>query len=160
MPPIATLPVWLQATLRLYPWRVIEPVPCARLRRGLAESRVAIVSTAGLLPEGEIPFDQGVRGGDHSYRVIPGTADVASLGDYHRSGSFDHAGLEADRNLGFPLDRLRELAAGGVVGEVAPRHLSFMGSITAPRRLVKQSAPEAVSLLLADGVEVALLVPV
>lgn len=160
MPAISTLPVWLQATLRLYPWRVVRPVPCARLGRSLSESRVAIVSTAGLVPAGEAPFDEGLRGGDYSYRVISGATDVASLGDYHRSESFDHAGIEADRNLGLPLDRLRELAADGVVGEVAPRHLSFMGSITAPGRLVRETAPESVSLLVADGVDVALLVPV
>jgi hypothetical protein len=43
---------------------------------------------------------------------------------------------------------------------LAPRHLSFMGSITAPGRLVAESAPEAAQLLVDDGVDVALLVPV
>jgi D-proline reductase (dithiol) PrdB len=47
-----------------------------------------------------------------------------------------------------------------VIGNVAPRHLSFMGSITAPGRLRTETAPEAAGLLVEDGVDVALLVPV
>lgn len=65
-----------------------------------------------------------------------------------------------DRNLALPLDRLRKLVVDHELGEVAPRHLSFMGSITAPGRLIRDSAPEAAQLLLDDHVDVALLVPV
>ena len=52
------------------------------------------------------------------------------------------------------------MAAEGRIGEVNHRHLSFMGSITAPGRLVRDHAPEAARLLVSDGVDVALLVPV
>ena len=66
----------------------------------------------------------------------------------------------ADPNLGFPIDRVRELADRGRIGSVNHRHLSFMGSITAPGRLQKETAPEAANLLVRDEVDVALLVPV
>ena len=154
------LPLWLRAILKVYPWRRVEPVPCARLRRPLSAARVALVTTAGLVPPGTAPFDSSVRGGDTSYRVIGADAKVEQLEEHHRSGSFDHAGIEQDRNLAFPLDRLRDLAAAGEIGSVAPRHLSFMGSITAPGRLIRRSAPEAATLLAADLVEIALLIPV
>ncbi len=85
---------------------------------------------------------------------------MATLIDTHRSESYDHAGVQSDPNLAFPLDRLRELAADGRIGAVAERHLSFMGSITAPGRLVNESAPAAAQHFLEDGVDVALLVPV
>jgi D-proline reductase (dithiol) PrdB len=97
---------------------------------------------------------------DLSYRVIAADAEVQALGEFHRSESFDHAGILQDRNVAFLLDRLRELARAGQVGEVAPRHLSFMGSITAPGRLVKRTAPQAARLLVEDEVDIALLVPV
>ena len=157
---IESLPLWLRATLRAYPWRRIDPVPSAPLKKPLAEARVALVTTAGLVCPGEAPFDESVRGGDASYRVIPSGIDVATLEEHHRSKSFDHSGVERDRNLAFPLDRLRELANSKEIGAVAPRHLSFMGSITAPGRLVKKSAPEAAALLVEDAVDIALLVPV
>ena len=154
------LPMWLRATLRMYPWRRIDPVPCASLRKPASSARVALVTTAGLVPTGDEPFDATVRGGDSSYRVIGAAADLARLEEHHRSASFDHTGIQQDRNLAFPLDRLRELAAAGEIGSVAPRHLSFMGSITAPGRLVRYGAPEAAALLVADKVDIALLVPV
>jgi D-proline reductase (dithiol) PrdB len=160
MPTLSSLPVWLRATLMAYPWRRIPEMPPAILARPLSTARVALVSSAGLVPPGADPFDDRVRGGDVSYRIVPGDIDVATLEESHRSSAFDRAGLAADRNVVFPLDRLRELAARGAIGEVAPRHLSFMGSITAPGRLIRQTAPEAAARLVEDGVEVALLVPV
>jgi D-proline reductase (dithiol) PrdB len=141
--------------LKSYPWRRIDPVPCAPLRNPLAESRIAIVTTAGLHLPDQIPFDSDQRGGDTSYRVIPNDTDVSTLLEAHRSETFDHAGVRADPNLAFPLDRLREMGV-----PLAPRHLSFMGSITAPGRLIAESAPAAAQLLVDDGVDVALLVPV
>lgn len=160
MAKITDLPLWLRATLKLYPWRRVTPTPLVHLAKPLAECRVALVTTAGLVAPGGIPFDESVRGGDWSYRVIAGSVDVASLGEFHRSGSFDHAGIEADRNLALPLDRLHELVLDRSIGGVAPRHLSFMGSITAPGRLIQRSAPEAAELLVQDEVDLALLVPV
>jgi len=157
---ISDLPLWLRAVLKAYPWRRIDPVPNASLRRPLAECRVALVTTAGLVPSGEAPFDESVKGGDFSFRVIRADTDVRTLTEHHRSDSFDHAGILEDANLAFPLDRLRELAARGEVGEVAPRHLSFMGSITAPGRLAARTAPDAAELLAQDQVDVALLFPV
>lgn len=150
----------LRLFLKAYRWRRIDPVPWTPLRKPLSESRVAIVSSAGLVLPEQAPFDATRRGGDVSFREIPTDTDVALLVDTHRSESFDHSGIASDANLAFPLDRLRELVASGRIGSLAPRHLSFMGSITAPGRLVHQSAPEAVSKLAEDGVDVALLVPV
>jgi D-proline reductase (dithiol) PrdB len=48
----------------------------------------------------------------------------------------------------------------GRIGSLNQRHLSFMGSITAPGRLVKKTAPVAVRKLVEDGVDIALLMPV
>ena len=146
--------------VRTYPWRRIDPVPWTPLAKPLAACRLALVSSAGLVMAGQEPFDDGVRGGDFGFREIPSDADLRSLIDTHRSRSFDHAGMASDRNLVLPLDRARELASAGFVGSVNRRHLSFMGSITAPGRLVRQTAPEAARLLVEDRVDVALLVPV
>lgn len=157
---IEELPLWLRATLKLYPWRTIDPVPHATLTKPVEQCRVALVTTGGLVPPGLQPFDETVRGGDFSSRLIPGDVDVASLTESHRSESFDHKGVEQDKNLAFPLDRLRELAAAGEVGSIAPRHFSFMGSLTAPGRLIKTTAPLAADMLVEDQVDIALLVPV
>ena len=62
--------------------------------------------------------------------------------------------------MAVPIDRLRELADQRQIGSIGRRHLSFMGSITAPGRLVRDTAPEAARRLEDDGVDIALLVPV
>ncbi len=149
-----------RAFLKVYPWRRIDPIPWTPLRKPLAEAKVALVTTAGLVMPDQATFDNDVKGGDYSFRVIPRDADVASLIDTHRSETFDHSGIQSDPNLAFPLDRLHELAHDGRIGRVSERHLSFMGSITAPGRLIRDSAPAAAQLLVDDGVDVALLVPV
>ena len=156
----ADLPLKYRLLLSAYPWRRAERLPAATLRRPLAQARVALVTSAGLVAPGDLPFDLSLKGGDWSYRLIGGDTDLRTLTMHHRSDAFDSAPIAADRNVAFPLDRLRELAARGLIGSVAPRHLSFMGSITAPGRLRAHSAPEAAEHLAADGVDVALLVPV
>lgn len=146
--------------LKAYPWRRVDPVPWVGLDKPLSRCRLALVSSAGLVLPDQEPFDEGIRGGDYSFRVIPGDTEVQRLIDTHRSRSFDHRGLRRDPNLAFPIDRVRELAARGRIGAVNGRHLSFMGSITAPGRLARDTAPQAARWLVEDGVDVALLVPV
>jgi D-proline reductase (dithiol) PrdB len=146
--------------LKAYRWRRIEPVPWTPLGKPLSQCRLALVSSAGFVVSGQPPFDSSVRGGDVSFRDIPSAVDVHDLVDTHRSQSFDHTGLQQDPNLACPLDRVRELVQRGRIGSINHRHLSFMGSITAPGRLVRGTAPEMARRLRADGVDIALLVPV
>src|SRR4051812_29721113 len=134
MAELSELPLWMQAFMKAYPYRRSQwtvPAPA----KPFAEARVALVTTAGLHMPDQPRFDASIKGGDTSYRVIPGDVNVQQLLIAHRSSAFDHGGIEADRNLCFPLDRFRELEAERVIGELNPRHLSFMGSVTAPARL-------------------------
>ena len=153
-----SLPVKL--FLKAYPWRKIDPVPWAPRKKPLSECRLALVSSAGFVLPGQKPFDESIRGGDSSFREIPGDAEFQELHESHRSESFDHTGIHEDPNLAFPLDRARELVLRGRIGSLSRRHLSFMGSITAPGRLIQQTAPAATQLLVEDAADVALLVPV
>lgn len=146
--------------LRAYRWRRIDPVPWAPLAEPLSECRLALVSSAGMVLPGQEPFDESVKGGDWSFREVPADTEVASLRETHRSEAFDHQGMRRDPNLAFPLDRVRELAAEGRIGNIAPRHVSIMGSISAPGLFLRDTAPEIARRLVADGVDAALLVPV
>lgn len=142
-----------------YRYRALDPVPFARPRKPLGEARVALVTTGAVFLPSQPPFDTSLKCGDSSFREIPSETAVETLGIAHKSDAFDQTGFREDRNLGFPLERLREMAARREIGTLNGRALSFMGSITAPGRLVKETAPAAASLLEADGVDVAFLVP-
>ncbi|MBI4602290.1 MAG: hypothetical protein HY721_10050 [Planctomycetes bacterium] len=164
---IADLSLKHRLFLKAYKLRRLDPVPWAPLRRPLRECRVALVTTAAFYLPGTEPFDEALRGGDTSFRVLrvrepdgtspPGLRDLR-IG--HRSSAFDPAGIVADHNLALPADRFLELEREGTVGRLHEEALSFMGSITTPGRLVKQTAPEAAALLVAAGVDAAFLTPV
>jgi D-proline reductase (dithiol) PrdB len=157
---LSELSLKYQLLLKAYPWRRIDPVPFAPLGKPLAACRVGLVTSAGLVAPGDEPFDESLRGGDPSFREIPGSIAVDSLTESHRSDAFDHSGVAADRNLAFPLDRLRERLSEGKIGALAETHYSFMGSLTAVGRFVRHAAPEIARRLKAQNVDAAFLVPV
>jgi D-proline reductase (dithiol) PrdB len=157
---LSELPFSIRLFLKAYRWRTIDPLPWALLRKPLPESKVALVSTAGLVLPSQPPFDDEMKGGDWTYREIPDDAGVATMIECHRSKSFDRSGIEADANLAFPLDRLHELVEQRAVGASNGRHFSLMGSITAPGRLMRESAPAVAQAFVDDAVDVVLLVPI
>ena len=121
----------------------------------LAESTVAVVSTAGLHRRSDPPFNVGAL----DYRIIPGDADFGDLVMSHISTNFDRSAFQQDPNISFPLDRLREMADAGEIGGVSQWHYSFMGAMPMSD-LFEETGSEVGRLLAADGVDVALLIPV
>lgn len=132
-------------TFESAPWVEAKP---------LAESRVAIISTAGLHRREDSPFIPGA--GD--YRVIPDDADFDDLMMSHVSTNFDRTGFFQDTNTAFPIDRLHELVDQGIVESAASRHYSFMGAT--PPHMMEPVARDLAGLLKQDGVDAVVLVPV
>ena len=157
---LSDLKLKYQLLIKGYPFRRVDWQPGAVLKKPLNEARVALISTAGFYLPHQPPFDQSYRHDDCSYREIPwGTpTDILQIGQ--SSDAFDHSGIEADRNLTLPLDRLRELIDAGTIGDSAPRHFSIMGSIIAPARLIHETGPEMARKLVEDRVDAVLLAPV
>ena len=120
----------------------------------LSQRRVAIVSSAGLLVRGGMPF----RGRDPDYHTIPPGTRPKDLLISHVSINFDRTGFQEDWNVVFPIDRLSELAAEGTIGSVADTHYSFMGA--AEPDLIEPYARELAGCLKQDKVSAVLLAPV
>ncbi len=147
------------AAMRAYGAR--QPVPTfddpafTPLRRPLSEATVAIVTSAALhRPDQErfAPTDTGFRALDRDDRDLV-------LG--HWSPNFDHTGFMIDLDVVYPIDRLVELAADGIVGAVAPRHFAFAGNQPdTVAELRYDTGPACARELLADGVDVVVLTPV
>ena len=129
------------------PWTTPKP---------LHESRVAIVTTAGLRVESNADWNAG----DQGFTQIPHDAENLTLAHY--SPNFDRVGWVLDKNVVFPIDRLYELAKGGIIGSVAKTHISFMGA--QPDHTLEtirlDSGPAAAKLLKDDEVDLVLLTPV
>ena len=145
--------------MKAYTYRSLEWNQSAGLSRPLSDAKLALITTAALHLPDQPAFDSRIRGGDCSFRELPGDVDLNRLLIAHRSSAFDQQGALQDRNLVFPLDRFRELVATRVLGALNHRHFSFMGSITAPGRLIAETAPAVAELLRQDHVDAAFLVP-
>ena len=129
------------------PWTTPKP---------LHESRVAIVTTAGLRVENDADWNAG----DQGFTLIPHDAENLTLAHY--CPNFDRVGWILDKNVVFPIDRLHEMAEEGIIGSVANTHISFMGA--QPDHTLEtirlDSGPAAAKLLADDEVDLVLLTPV
>jgi D-proline reductase (dithiol) PrdB len=139
-------------------------IPWAEVRKPLAESKLALLSTAGLSMRGDAPFDmemerQKPTQGDPSWRKLQADATSATVEANHLH--IDTGYIERDLNVALPLDRIREMAAEGVVGAVADSHYSIMGyQGNDSSTLENQSAPEIAAAMRSEEVDLALLAPV
>lgn len=137
-------------------------IPFTPLARPLRECTVALISTAGIARNDDLPFDQeGERRnpwwGDPSFRVVPlGTSEIdVKLYHMHIDPRFG----ESDLDVVLPMRRLTELARQGLVGRPAPTHYSMMGYILEPAELVEKTVPAIVGRMRAEGVDAAALFP-
>lgn len=116
--------------------RLGEP-PWTPLERPLSESRVMLVSSAGVHRRDEEPF-RFVN--DLSYRLISADADPESLRPCHPSPIRRPGRI--DINVVHPYQRLAELVDAGIVGEATASHLSILGAIKLLVPLVSELGPQ------------------
>jgi D-proline reductase (dithiol) PrdB len=127
-------------------------IPYTPRRRELRESVFALVTTAGVHLRDQAPFDLA---GDNSWRIIPG--DVASDQLMVTHGHYNHQHADSDINCVLPIDRLRELAAEGVIAGVGEKHLGFMGYTQQLRDLYERAAPEVARVIERSQADAVLL---
>lgn len=134
-------------------------IPWAPLTKPLAESVVALVTTAGVHLKSHEPFNMDDPDGDPSFRAIPSDVQRGDLTITHKY--YDHSAADRDINVVLPLDRLRELAAEKRIGGLGPFVYGFMGHVDGLhlRTLMEATAPEVARLLKRDGVDAAVLTP-
>lgn len=159
MPRLDTLSAMARQVLVTFPCLEYDTTPWTPLRQPLAQSTLALVTTAGLHVRGDDPFITDPMGGDASFRVLPEQTPAEEILQSHASIGFDHTAFYRDLNVTFPVDRLRELQQRGVLGRLAPEYYSFMGAIRNPRRLQEDTAPQVAARLKAAGVDVVLITP-
>jgi len=143
-----------------YAWAHYSEVPFRRLDKPLSKSRVTIITTAA--PYQPDKGDQGpgapYNAAAKFYTVYSGdTAKDHDLRISHIAIDRKHTTAE-DPATYFPLNELRQRAASGRIGSVAPR---FHGAPTnrSHRVTLGVDCPEIVARCKADSVDAAILVP-
>ncbi len=156
MPKLDQLSEIQRQSALFFPCLEHDDAPWTPFKKELSQSKLGMVTTAGLHLRGDKPFE----GGEPSCRLIPSGASANEVALSHASIGFDHTGFYRDINLAFPLDRLRELADAGTIGSLAANYYSFMGAQRNPARIIEETAPEVAGLLKAEEVDAVLLIPI
>lgn len=159
MPKLEGLGEKQRKMLQEWPCDEHEETPWTPMCKPLADSKVALVTTAGLHIRGDMPFVVDGKGGDTSYRVIPRNTAAKDILQSHTSIGFDRTTTYRDLNIVFPIDRLDELEKRGEIGSLAHNYYSYMGALRDLTGINDKSGPEVARRLKLEGVEVVLLTP-
>lgn len=144
-----------------YRWASHDDVPFTPPAKPLADSRLALITTAA-------PYqpDRGDQGPGAAYNGAAKFFEVytrpmeepADLRISHIGYDRAHTTAE-DRNTWLPQERLREARDAGRIGSLTER-LYAVPTVRRARDTTDVHAPQIEELVRADGAEVALLVPV
>ncbi|MFQ6029061.1 MAG: glycine/sarcosine/betaine reductase selenoprotein B family protein [Dehalococcoidia bacterium] len=159
MPRLEVLSEVNRRTLEFFPCLEHDDTPWTPLRKPLSQSKLALVTSAGIHLRGDQPFTRDQAGGESSYRVIPSDANPADIIQSHFSIGFDRTAIYRDLNVTFPMDRVNELVERGIIGSVSKSYYSFMGALRDPSRVIEETGPEVAQRLQEEGVDVVLLTP-
>jgi D-proline reductase (dithiol) PrdB len=134
-------------------------IPWTPVRKPVAESMIALVTTAGVHLKSQEPFNMEDPDGDASFREIPTATPRTDLTITHKY--YDHSAADRDTNVVLPLDRMRELVGEKRIGGLAPSVYGFMGHIDGPhlKTLMETTAPEVARRLKDDRVDAVVLTP-
>ena len=139
-----------------YQWLQSEDAPAwTPLSKPLSESKLGFICTGGIYSAGQTAFHFK---DDTSYRAIPTDVNVEDLRATHFA--YDLTDARKDINVVFPVEQLRTMVDEGVIDSLAPDAYTLMGGIYSTRRVVEELIPALVDRVLADEVDVVLLVPV
>jgi D-proline reductase (dithiol) PrdB len=119
-------------------------VPFTPFDKDLATATVALVTATGVYAQDQQPFSTEDPG-EVSYRVIGGSSEATGLRIAHHH--YDHSEADADPNIVFPIETLRDLAAEGFIAGLNNHHYSY-GFTTRLRELYETTFPE-----IADKIE-------
>jgi D-proline reductase (dithiol) PrdB len=151
---------YLKLGFGAYRWAHHADVPFTPLKKPLAQSRLALITTAapyqpGVCDQGPgAPYNAAAK----FYTVYSDSTDsTPDLRISHVGYDRKHTKAE-DPNTWFPLARLHEAVKAGRLGALTPR---FYGAPTnrSQRVTVERDAPALLQLCQEDGADVALIVP-
>jgi D-proline reductase (dithiol) PrdB len=144
-----------------YPGSMItkgDHVPLARLAQPLNSSKICLISSCGVHLKSDRPMDVAHPLGDFTFRRIPSGARQTDLIIHQLK--YPHDDADRDINVIFPIERLQELAAEGVIGRPTSNFFSFIGYNMDPERF-EATVAEGIASAVDDEehADLALLAP-
>jgi len=140
-----------------YKWSEFDTSPWSASNKRLSETRLALISSAGIFIDDQEPFDPWAVN-DLSFRRIPTDTPYERLRLHHNY--FDHRDAAKDLNCVFPVQRLKELEAEGSIGSLAPVAITLgMGRLYKRTALQNETVPQIIEILKREDADSVLLVP-
>lgn len=140
-----------------YPMPVIDRVAPAPALKDLKTARIALVTSGGIVPQGNpdhIESSSATKWGKYSIEGMD-HADKKDFMTIH--GGYDRAYITEDPDLCIPVDALRNLEKRGVIGKLMDYFIATTGTGTATNS-AKRFGEEFVPMLKKDKVDAVLLV--
>ena len=140
-----------------YPMPTIDRVPPAPPLKNLAGAKIALITSGGVVPQGNpdhIESSSATKWGMYSIAGMD-HADKKDFMTIH--GGYDRAFITEDPNLCIPLDVLRDLEKRGVIGKLMDFFITTTGTGTATNNS-KRFAEEFIPILKREGVDAVLMV--
>ncbi len=148
--------------LRDYSWIVNKDAPWKHLSKTLNESKVALITTAGLYNfKVTKHYNLADENGDSSFREIKKETTSAEIRVSHKDIELK-SGAGLDPNCIFPLDRLLELEKEKKISSASEVHFSVMGEIKDPKSFLDNTVPKVIKQLqkfLVDAVIISAVGP-
>jgi D-proline reductase (dithiol) PrdB len=143
-------------------WKIYKPpkneTPVSGKGVDLSKSRLMLVTSAGgYLAGKQAPYDAENQLGDYTIRLFPISTPLDALAYAH--DHYDHAAVEDDPQVIIPLNHLHQMVKEGVIGELAPMVVSYMGYQPDAIRTVDETIPAILEIAKLEAIDAALLVP-
>lgn len=139
-----------------YSWVVSDQSPpFTPLKKPLEACTVGVVASGGVYSVGQVAFHFK---DDLSVRVVAADTRKTDLRATHFA--YDLTDARSDANVVFPIEQLNAMVEEGRIKAVSANAYTFMGGIYSSRKVRDIVAPAIADRLVADEVDVALMVPV
>ena len=149
-----------------------KPSTITKIEKPINKMRIALIGSTGHFMRGQDPKPFGVEdmsqneAEDRIIEFLKLEPELTSIPTNTssdqlkvRHGGYDVRGAILDHNVNFPIDRLNELVAEGVIGEFASPAYSFVGACS-QMRLQKHALPGWIEKLHNESIDGLILVPV
>jgi D-proline reductase (dithiol) PrdB len=154
------LRAWIQRSIPDEDFRGV--IPWKSLTKPLAQTTVALITSAGISLKSDPPFDMEREKrepfwGDRSYRRIPrGTTEKdINVNHLHINTKY----ILQDINVMLPLARMAEFEEEGIIGHLAPNYYSFYGFQLESNDFVHEAIEPISRQMRMERVEAVLLTP-
>ncbi|MDH3442558.1 MAG: hypothetical protein OEN50_01420 [Deltaproteobacteria bacterium] len=154
--PFEYLPIMAQNAAPKPARRLVTPTTrsWSPVQEPVSKARVALLTSAALRLAHQEPF---IPRDDLSYRLVSSDPSAGEIIIDHHSGIGTVP--KKDPEIIFPRTALASLVTKGIVGKLAPYHVSVMGGVRQHKQIETELAPAIAQEFKNAKIDLALLVP-